>query len=330
MFRRVLELDPTNAPARLALAAAETEKGNYPRSLELARPALAAFKDSPEGLFILATDYLKTGDRAAAARLAGDWKRLADVPDTGSVAVRRAPGPRRLVAEAIDMLEHAQKAGPPSYELAFDLGGRVPAERRSGARARSLRPGPRPEAGLRSRAAAGGRGGRAAGRARALPLVLAAGQEDRAATIPRSSWASAGSASRWISWTMPSRRSTPGRQPAPGRARLPVHAGRREGREEAVRSGPGADRAPGRGAAGRSAAAVRAGVCAIHPGAPGGGGGAAPREPSAAARQLASPYYLALVARDQGHEAEAISSLRGAAAAAIPTTPRRTRPWAGC
>ena len=72
VFRRVLELDPKNPTARVALARSETEKGNYRRSLELAKPALAEFKQSPEGLLILLTDLLKTGDRSAAAALAED------------------------------------------------------------------------------------------------------------------------------------------------------------------------------------------------------------------------------------------------------------------
>lgn len=122
-FRRVLELDPKNATARMALAGSETDKGNYARSLELARPALAAFKDSPEGLFILATDYLKTGDLSAAGRLAEDWRRLSDAPDGGSVRFAELLAGGGLVAEAIGLLEHARRSGPPSYELAFALGG---------------------------------------------------------------------------------------------------------------------------------------------------------------------------------------------------------------
>jgi hypothetical protein len=35
--------------------------------LDLAQPVLAVFKQSPDGLFVLATDFLKTGNRAAAA-----------------------------------------------------------------------------------------------------------------------------------------------------------------------------------------------------------------------------------------------------------------------
>ena len=135
VFRRVLELDPNNATARMALARAATEKGNYARSLELAKPALAAFRDSPEGLYILGTDYLKTGDRANAARLAEDWRRLGDVPHAGSVRFAELLAGGGLVAEAIGILEHAQKPGPPSYELAFALGG---AYLLSGDKARAL------------------------------------------------------------------------------------------------------------------------------------------------------------------------------------------------
>jgi cytochrome c-type biogenesis protein CcmH/NrfG len=45
------------------------------------------------------------------------------------------------------------------------------------------------------------------------------------------------------------------------------------------------------------------------------------------ADQLASPYYLALVARDQGKDAEATSAPRGAAPPPSRTTPRRAKLW---
>ncbi|HEY2944716.1 MAG TPA: tetratricopeptide repeat protein [Vicinamibacteria bacterium] len=96
VFRRLLERDPSNAPARIALARSEAEKGNYKRSLELAKPALAAFQESPEGLLVLATDFV----------------RFAELLVKGG-----------LVAEGIDVLERARKADPSSYELAFALGG---------------------------------------------------------------------------------------------------------------------------------------------------------------------------------------------------------------
>jgi len=123
LFRRVLELDPSNGPARIALARAETEKGNYKRSLELAKPALAAFKESPEGLLVLATDFLKTGERSSAAALAEDTKRLSDVPPAWSVAFAELLVKDGLVAEGVDVLERARKADASSYELAFALGG---------------------------------------------------------------------------------------------------------------------------------------------------------------------------------------------------------------
>jgi tetratricopeptide (TPR) repeat protein len=123
VFRRILELDPPNTVARMALARSETEKGNYRRSLELAQPALAAFKESPEGLSILVTDLLQSGDRSAAAALVEDSRRLPDVPPAWSVSFAETLVKGGLVAEGIDVLERAGKAAPSSYELAFALGG---------------------------------------------------------------------------------------------------------------------------------------------------------------------------------------------------------------
>ncbi len=123
LFRRILELDPSNATARLALARSETEKGNYRRSLEMAQPALSALKQSPDGLFVLAADYLKTGDRAAAVELAKDWTKLTDTPADWSVKFALLLAREGVVPEAIDILERAKQTSPPSYELAFNLGG---------------------------------------------------------------------------------------------------------------------------------------------------------------------------------------------------------------
>lgn len=123
LFERVLELDPSNATARLALARAETEKGNYQRSLDLAEPALPAFKQSPEGLLILATDYLKTGNETAATALVQDWERLANVPEQWSIKLALLLADGGIVDEAIEILERTRQAGSPSYELAFNLAG---------------------------------------------------------------------------------------------------------------------------------------------------------------------------------------------------------------
>jgi tetratricopeptide (TPR) repeat protein len=123
LYRQVLTLDPSNAMARVALARSETEKGHYSQSLELARPILSALKQSPDGLFVLATDYLKTGDRDAARGLASDWTQLPDAPPDESMKFALLLAREGVVPEAIDILEGLKQKGPPSYELAFNLAG---------------------------------------------------------------------------------------------------------------------------------------------------------------------------------------------------------------
>ena len=48
-FQKVLELDPDNPLARLALARSEVEKGNYQQALKLTEPVRPALRESPEG-----------------------------------------------------------------------------------------------------------------------------------------------------------------------------------------------------------------------------------------------------------------------------------------
>src|SRR5262249_28645686 len=124
VYKRVLELDPSNSAARLALARSESEKGNYRRSLELMSPALGTLKQSPDGLYLLAADYLNTGNQQAAAALANDWSQLSAVPAEWSSKFALLLAKKGVLPEAIAVLEHAeQQAGPPSYELAFNLAG---------------------------------------------------------------------------------------------------------------------------------------------------------------------------------------------------------------
>ena len=122
-YRRVLTLDRTNTAARLELARFEAEKGNYQNSLALAQPALPALKQSPAGLYLLASDYLKTGNRSAAAELAKDWSKLQSVPDEWSMRFALLLAKEGVVAEAIALLEHIKQSSPASYELAFNLAG---------------------------------------------------------------------------------------------------------------------------------------------------------------------------------------------------------------
>jgi tetratricopeptide (TPR) repeat protein len=120
-FQAVLELDPDNPSARLAIARSEVEKGNYQQALKLMEPVRATLRESPEGLFVLASALLKTGRRDEAAHLGADWNRLPTVPQPASVAFGLLLVQEGAIDEGIAVLERAKQAGPPAYELAFNL-----------------------------------------------------------------------------------------------------------------------------------------------------------------------------------------------------------------
>jgi tetratricopeptide (TPR) repeat protein len=65
---------------------------------------------------------LQTGDRASARALVTDASRLRDVPAQWRVSFAELLVKGGLVDEGIDVLERARKADPSSYELAFALG----------------------------------------------------------------------------------------------------------------------------------------------------------------------------------------------------------------
>ena len=92
-------------------------KKGIPAILELAEPALPALKQSPDGLLVLATDYLKTGDRPAAAGLAKDWARISDVPQVWSIKFALVLAEGGAVPEAITVLEGAKGVGAPTTNL---------------------------------------------------------------------------------------------------------------------------------------------------------------------------------------------------------------------
>ena len=123
LLRQAIVIDPSNAASRLALARAETERGNYSTSLGLAAPVLPAFHQSPDGLFVLATNYLKTKDKSSAAALAAKWNALPNVPQEWSVKFAVILLQGGVVPEAIGVLERAKQVGPPSFELDFNLAG---------------------------------------------------------------------------------------------------------------------------------------------------------------------------------------------------------------
>ena len=122
-FRTVLELDPDNPSARLALARAEVDKRNYRQALKLTDPVRPALRESPEGLFVIAAALLKTGRRDEAAPLAADWSRLPNVPQAASIAFGLLFVQEGLIDEGLAVLEHAKQGGQAGYELAFNLAG---------------------------------------------------------------------------------------------------------------------------------------------------------------------------------------------------------------
>jgi tetratricopeptide (TPR) repeat protein len=123
LFERVLTLDPSNGAARLGIARTEMENGQYQQSLTAAAPAMAAFKRSPEGLFVLASDFLNTGRRPAAVALADDWARLTEVPREWTIKFGVLFATHGVAPQALAILEQARDAGGPSFELSFNLAG---------------------------------------------------------------------------------------------------------------------------------------------------------------------------------------------------------------
>jgi cellulose synthase operon protein C len=122
-FQTVLELDPDNATARLALARSEVEKKNYEHALKLTEPVRTVLRESPEGLFVITAALLKSGRREEAARLGADWNRLPNVPQAASISFGLLLVQEGVIDVGIAVLEHAKQAGPPSYQLAFNLAG---------------------------------------------------------------------------------------------------------------------------------------------------------------------------------------------------------------
>jgi tetratricopeptide (TPR) repeat protein len=123
IYKGVLDYDPSNVVARQALAASEAEQGHYQQSLNFARPILDSLKQNPAGLFVLATDFVKLGDRNSAAALAENWIKLADVPADWSMRFALLLANAGITAAATTVLETARQTAGPSYELDFNLAG---------------------------------------------------------------------------------------------------------------------------------------------------------------------------------------------------------------
>jgi tetratricopeptide (TPR) repeat protein len=121
MYHQVVALDPSNLPARMFLAEWECAHGHYRQSLAAASPVINQIKLSPQGVLVLAEDYLNTGARSEATDLAKPWQTFANVPSELSIKFGVLLAKGGALNEAIDILEQVKQDGNPSYELAFNL-----------------------------------------------------------------------------------------------------------------------------------------------------------------------------------------------------------------
>ena len=207
LFRRVLELDRVERDR-------ETGPGARRRRRRETTSVAGAGAAGPCRLQAVARRAARAGHglsedgesrcgRRSGRGLDAACRRAAGLVDQVRAAPRRG---RRVPGSASTSSSAPGRPGPPSYELAFTLGG---AYLLNGDPARALdaydaaltlKPDSLPA--LRQAA----RARRTAGRARAIALVLDAREEARRRTIRRSCWDSAASASRWIFWRTPSPR----------------------------------------------------------------------------------------------------------------------------
>jgi tetratricopeptide (TPR) repeat protein len=121
MYRKALGLDPSNVPARMFLTQWECRKGNFEQSLDFANPIRKELASSPEGTLILAEDYLHTGGQNEAVQLAKSWSAFSNVPQPLSIKFGVLLAKAGALAEAIDVLEQAKEDDGATYELAFNL-----------------------------------------------------------------------------------------------------------------------------------------------------------------------------------------------------------------
>ncbi len=122
-YRRVIELAPDNAAARLALARVESARGNYRAALAVVGPVEDKLRESPDGLLVLAEAHAAAGNRGAVLQLADAWKRQRGVPREPSMRFALSISKTGLNQEAIAILENLKREGLGSYEVAFNLGG---------------------------------------------------------------------------------------------------------------------------------------------------------------------------------------------------------------
>jgi tetratricopeptide (TPR) repeat protein len=120
-FREALKVEPANPNARVSLAQLEADAGHYAASLELIQPLAAALRSTPEGLHLLATNYLGLGRKEEAGALVGDWTRQPQVPPQLAFSFSQLLLKHGLHGNAIEVLQKARKDFPDSFEVLVRL-----------------------------------------------------------------------------------------------------------------------------------------------------------------------------------------------------------------
>jgi tetratricopeptide (TPR) repeat protein len=134
-LEQALELEPALPGASLNLAQVYALQGTPERALAVLRRAatlnpaneavtgaLQAFERSPDGVLALAAALPRTKDAAAASALARRWTAFEAPPVASSIRFATLLAEGGAVPDAITVLERARAAGPPPYELSFNLG----------------------------------------------------------------------------------------------------------------------------------------------------------------------------------------------------------------
>jgi tetratricopeptide (TPR) repeat protein len=123
-YQQALRLKPDSTVARLDLAQLEASAGNYAASLRVAEPIEPLLRGAPEGVLVLATDYLGLKKKGLVDPLVAQWKNFQEVPEPLSLRFAQLLAQNSLTAAALSVLEPYEKAGTPlSFELAFALAG---------------------------------------------------------------------------------------------------------------------------------------------------------------------------------------------------------------
>jgi tetratricopeptide (TPR) repeat protein len=122
IFRDVLRADPDNTEAHFALARLESASGNFSVSLSAAEPILAELRRSFDGILILAKDYSGLKQKDSLLVLVHDWDGLREASADSSTEFASLLLKSGMDQQALGVLEKAKSSGAVSYAMASALG----------------------------------------------------------------------------------------------------------------------------------------------------------------------------------------------------------------